>query len=194
MRNLVCAGVCMLLSGGCRAPTPPPPDFRPTATVKDIMDALVDPSADLLWDSVEIVATLNGTSEKAPKTDAEWQTLRRHAIGLVEASNLLIVPGRRIARPGEQAGDPRIDLQPEQIEALVSGDRAGWIALSHGLHDAALASLKAIESKDKTALLYAGANLDQACENCHLKYWYPNIQKPAPAGPGGRTEEDSKGK
>ena len=186
MRNPFCAGL-ILLAGACGAPAPPPPDFRPTATVKDIMDALVDPSADLLWDSVEIVATLDGTSEKAPQTDAEWQTLRRHAIGLVEASNLLLVPGRRIARPGEQAGDPRIDLQPEQIEALVSSDRAGWITLSHGLHDAALASLKAIESKDKRALLYAGANLDQACENCHVKYWYPKIDKAAPAEPGGRA-------
>jgi hypothetical protein len=193
MRNPFRASLLILLASACRAPAPPLPDFRPTATVKDIMDALVDPSADLLWDSVEIVATLNGTSEKAPQTDAEWQTLRRHAIGLVEASNLLLVPGRRIARPGEQAGDPRIDLQPEQIEALVASDRAGWIALAHGLHDAALAALKAIESKDKTALLYAGADLDQACENCHLKYWYPNIQKVTPAAPDGRAQE-SKGK
>ena len=34
-------------------------------------------------------------------------------------------------------------------------------------------SLKAIESKNADDLLNAGQAIDTACENCHLKYWYP---------------------
>ena len=171
---------------GCSAPAPPPAsspgaEYRPTATVKDIMDSLVDPSADYVWDSVEILVTAQGIEERAPKTDEEWKDVRRRAIALMEASNMLLVPGRHIARPGEKAEDPKIELDPERIEAMVNQDRAAWTTLAHGLHDAASEALKAIDAKDKTALLYSGDGLDKACENCHLKYWYaPDLLKKTP--------------
>jgi len=137
--------------------------YRATSTIKDIMDSVIDPSADAVWDSVEIVATLQGTEQHAPKTDDEWKAVRRHAVTLVEASNLLVIPGRRVARPGEPAGDPKIDLPPEEIQKLVDGDPARWIRLAHGLHDAATTTLKAIDAQDVNGLLAAGEVLDAAC-------------------------------
>src|SRR4029079_4700981 len=107
-------------SAACSRSTPP--EFQPTATVKDIMDSVVDPNADAIWDSVEIVATLQGIEEKAPRTDEEWKDLRRHAISLLEASNLLLVPGRQVAKPGEKAEDERVDLKPEEIADRVKND------------------------------------------------------------------------
>ena len=167
----------MLLLCGCavcaaRCSRAPSPEFQPTATVKDIMDSVVDPSADAIWDSVEIVATLQGTEEKAPKTDEDWKNLRRHAISLLEASNLLLVPGRHVAKPGEKAEDERVDLKPEEIEDRVKNDPAAWTTGAHGLHAATLESLKAIEARDVKALLNAGDVLDQSCETCHRQYWY----------------------
>ena len=147
--------------------------YRATSTIKDIMDSVIDPSADAVWDSVEIVATLQGTEQHAPKTDDEWKAVRRHAVTLVEASNLLIMPGRRVARPGEPAGDPKIDLPPEEIQKLVDGDLARWVRLAHGLHDAASTTLKAVDARDVNGLLAAGEGLDAACEACHKTYWYP---------------------
>ncbi len=177
MRVLFVVGFACLLTVAvaCTSPAPaaPDPGFRPTSTVKDIMDSIVDPGADAIWDSVEIVVTAQGTEERAPKTDDEWKEVRRRAVSIMEATNMLLVPGRRIARPGEKAENPKIELAPEQIEVMVNADRAQWTTLAHGLHDAASAALKAIDEKDKTALLYSGDGLDRACENCHLKYWYP---------------------
>lgn len=160
----------LVMAAGCSRPEPPP--YRMTSTVKDIMDAIVDPNADAIWDSVEVVATLDGTTEKSPKTDDDWKALRRHAIALAEASNLLLLPGRQIARPGEQAEDARVDLNPEEIEARVTQDPTAWIRGAHGLHDAVMESLKAIEARDVKALLNAGDVLDQSCESCHRRYWY----------------------
>jgi hypothetical protein len=37
-----------------------------------------------------------------------------------------------------------------------------------------MVALKAIDARDKEALLDSGDAIDQACENCHVKYWYPN--------------------
>jgi hypothetical protein len=183
MRNLLAAlvGFGLFLSGACSRDSAP--EFQPTATVKDIMDSIVDPNADFIWDSVEIVVTLQGTEEKSPKTDDDWTALRRHAIALLEASNLLLVPGRQIARPGEKAEDSRVDLHPEEIEARVNQDRAAWVAGAHGLHDATLESLKAIDAKDVKGLLNAGDVLDQSCESCHRKYWYRVAPGQAPPEP-----------
>ena len=156
-------------------------EFRTTATVKDLMDSVVDPGADFLWDAVETTVSAKGTEEKAPHTDEEWKEVRRHAIMLMEATNLLLVPGRHVARPGEKADDPKVELAPEQIEDMIKKDPVSWAKFAHGLHDATMEAFKAIEAKDSEGLLNAGDGIDNACEKCHLQYWYPNERKPEEA-------------
>jgi hypothetical protein len=148
-------------------------EYRTTATIKDIMDSMVDPGADYIWDAVETVVSAKGVEEKMPHTDEEWKNVRRHAIMLLEATNLLQIPGRHVAKPGEKADDPKVELAPEQIEEKIGKDRAAWIKYAHGLHDATMESLKAIEAKDPEMLLNTGDAIDNACEKCHLEYWYP---------------------
>ena len=138
--------------------------------------------ADAIWDSVEIVATLEGTEHKAPKTDDDWKALRRHAVALVEASNLLLIPGRHVARSGEKPDDARVDLHPEEIEALLAKDPSAWAMRAHTLYDAAAESLKAIDAHDVTSLMNSGETLDTACESCHRNYWY---RTPPPEGAAG---------
>jgi hypothetical protein len=154
-------------------------EFRPTSTIKDIMDSMVDPSADVIWESVATIITITGTEEKAPQTDEEWKAVRRGAIRIIEATNLLLIPGRHVARPGEKAENENIELGPEEIEARLNQDKASWITLAHGLHDAGTEALRAIDARDPPALSTAGEGLDRACENCHLKYWYPPGKAPA---------------
>jgi hypothetical protein len=162
-------------------PADPQPEYRLTATVKDIMDALVDPGSDYIWDSVETTVSAKGVEEKAPKTDEDWKQVRNHAIMLLEATNLLQMPGRHVAKSGEKADDPKVELGPEQIETLINNDRAAWIKYAHGLHDATMKTLEAAEAKDKDKLLEVGNDIDEACEKCHLQYWYPNEKRPESA-------------
>ena len=72
----LCAGALgLFLAVACRAQQPPPATpspqegYRPTATIKAIMDSLVDPSADVLCESVATVITRAGTEERQPRTD-----------------------------------------------------------------------------------------------------------------------------
>src|SRR5215471_7400226 len=167
------SSVLLVLLAGCATKPAPEPEFRPTATVKDIMDSMVDPSADFVWASVATVVDADGEHEKFPQTDDEWKDVRRRVITILEATNLLLVPGRHIAKPGEKADNPKIELAPEAIEALVNQDRPSWIRLAHGLHDAAAEALKAADARSTEAIMTAGETLDRACENCHQKYWYP---------------------
>jgi hypothetical protein len=188
-RKMALAGAFLALVSACASQQPQAqqktggaePEFRTTATVKDIMDALVDPGSDYIWDSVETVVSAKGVEEKAPHTDEEWKAVRNHAIMLLEATNLLQMPGRHVAKAGEKADDPKVELAPEQIETMINNDRASWIKYAHGLHDATMEALKAAEAKDKDKLLDVGNGIDEACEKCHLQYWYPNERRPESA-------------
>jgi len=142
--------------------------------VKDIMDSMIDPSADAVWESVGTVIDATGTHETFPQNDEEWAAVRRHAVILMEAANLLLMPGRHIARPGEKAEDPKIELSPEAIEELVKQDRQTWDRLALALHEGAASAIKFIDSKDTEGIMTAGDAIYQACDSCHRKYWYPN--------------------
>ena len=152
---------------------PAGPQFRLTASIKDIMDSIVDPSADVLWESVATIVSAKGTEERRPRTDEEWATVRRNAIRLVEATNLLVMEGRHVAKPGEKSENPGIELEPQQMEDLINKDRESFVKLAHALQEAGTVALAAIDAKNAEGLLDAGETIDTACENCHLKYWYP---------------------
>jgi hypothetical protein len=167
----------------CRqAPAPAAPasaaEFRPTATVQDLMLHMIDPQADILWNSVATVVSDKGIEERQPKTDEEWVAVRHSAIILLEATNLLLID-RPVAKSGVKSEHPGIELGPDEIDAIRKKDPEAWIKYAHGLHDTLVPALKAIDAKDPAALTSAGAEIDMACENCHQHYWYPNDQKPS---------------
>jgi hypothetical protein len=172
------AGVLVVGSACKRAePVQPEPALLNTATIKDIMDSMVDPSADFLFESVQTVADEKGVREIAPQTNEEWQEVRRRAMILLEAPNLLIMNGRAVANPGDKSANPAIELEPAQIQALIDGDRPAFIERARLLQDAGMLALKAADARNKDALFAASERIDKACENCHLKYWYPNDQR-----------------
>jgi hypothetical protein len=181
---LSATGVALLVVAACSSQQPAPPspaaakpntaaEFRTTATIKDLMDSIVDPNADFLWDSVSTIVTRKGIDERRPRTPDEWKEVRRHAIAMIEATNLIIMDGRKVARPGEKSENPGIELGPEEIQMLIDEDRPTLIQRAHALHDAGMKALAAIDKKDVEGLSDAGEAIDEACEQCHLKYWYP---------------------
>jgi hypothetical protein len=165
------AGLLLTL-GGCK-PAARTPQYAPMATLRDVMKSIVEPNADFLWDSVETVATAKQTENKMPRTDEEWLEVHEHAVALVEATNLLLIPNRHIAKPGEKADNPGMERDPQEIEAMISKDRATFLNRIGGLREASLKMLTAVEAKDVTAMEDAGGILDSACETCHTTYWYP---------------------
>ena len=164
-------------SSACAKPAPAAPALLSTSTIKDIMDSIVDPSADYLFESVAQIADEHGVTEKAPHTPEEWKEARRRAVQLLEAPNLLAIKGRIVARPGERSENPNVELQPEEIQKLIDADHAAFVTRARLLQDAAQAALAAIDAKDAKGLFNAAGQLDKACENCHLYYWYPNDKR-----------------
>jgi len=181
---------CLALIAACQGQSPAPaapaapaePTYLPTATIKDLMLSMVDPSADVVWLSVTTIVDEKGLKETMPKSDEEWKKVRHGAIALAEAANLLKMPGRRVAQPGEKSDTPGVELEPEEMDVLIAKDRAAWHERATHLHDAAIDVIGAIDARDGNKVFELGEQIEEACENCHKQYWYPNeVIPPVPA-------------
>jgi hypothetical protein len=133
-----------LVTFGCSEPSGPP--FDPQASVKELMVSIVDPAADVLWDSVGTVISEEGIEEWYPKTDEEWSSVRASAVTIMESGNLLMIGTR-------------------------ARDRGMWMELSKGLIDAGRAAVEAAESKNPDAVFAVGEEVYVACDRCHALYW-----------------------
>lgn len=146
MRTLLWLAPLIVLAGSsCSRPVPPSPPFETVATPKELMNAVLDPAVDVIWDAVGWVVTSEGTFEKAPATDDEWATVRASAVLLAESGNLLMIGGR-------------------------SGGSPEWIAQSQALIENSKRAIQAIDKKDKDALFTIGGDLYDVCTNCHRQF------------------------
>jgi hypothetical protein len=123
-------------------------EFKPVATVDEVMEGIVIPSSQAIFDAV---VYLNGQLVQGPKTDEDWANLRIQALALAEAGNLLIMPPR-------------------------AKDTGDWVKLALDLNGQAMIVAHAAEKKDLNALLAAGGKVYEVCTACHEKYATPEGQ------------------
>jgi len=140
------------------------PGASPVYTsIRDLMQSIIDPSADVLWNAVgTIVDKENGIVELSPKTEEDWLNMRHAAVRIIEGGNLLLMPGRLAAPAGARSETPGVELA---LQAL------------------GLEALRASEAKNAVLLMDIGARMDGVCESCHQTYWYPH---PFTSPSGGR--------
>ncbi len=183
--------ILVLLSSCASKEAPPPPPaaaptaavlpggLKPVASVLDLMLDTVAPTADVMWSAVGTVSTPTGSKDLAPSTDAEWAAVRQKAVLLMEVANLLVVDGRVVAHPGQTMKDPpgETDLTPAQAQAAIDKDRAAFVGFAAAFQGAAGDMLAAIDKRDVEAYSTAGGTLDEVCESCHTRFWYPNAAK-----------------
>ncbi|HUK35155.1 MAG TPA: hypothetical protein VLV86_14655 [Vicinamibacterales bacterium] len=150
-------------------------DMKPVVSVKELMRDMLDPASDYIFDAVKVETTKAGTVEKLPKTDEDWERLRIGATTIAEGVYLLKVP-RPFAPPGDEnnsAGPDATELSPAQIKAKLEHDPVLWNAKIEALRNVGLEVLEIVKTRKSGELWEASYNLDQACESCHVQYWYP---------------------
>ena len=121
-----------------------PPPFKPIADTALLMEAVIDPMADVIWGSVGTIVTAAGEEHIRPKTEEEWMAVRNAAVAVTEAGNLLMMVPR--AKDAE------------------------WMRISQAMIDTGAAAIKAAEAKDPDGVFDAGADIYAVCTNCHAKY------------------------
>jgi hypothetical protein len=154
-------------------------DMKPYVSIKEVMENIIDPIADNIFDAVGTDISAKGVVETKPTTDEDWAKVRIGAVTLAEGTNLLKMV-RPVAPPGDKnnSGGPNApELSPEAIQAKIDGDRALWNKHADELRDEALKVLDLVKAKNADAIFQAGSRIDRACENCHLEYWYPGDRK-----------------
>ena len=152
---------------------PAGPSFTPVLSVKELMENIVDPQADYVFDAVGSDIGPKGIVDIKPTTDEDWTKIQRGAYVLAESSNLLKMT-RKMAPDGvanREKGGP--ELTPAQIEAKVKENPAMWNSHADTLRTEALKVIDIVKARDADKLLAAGSAIDQACEACHLDFWYP---------------------
>lgn len=137
---LVAAALLTLACG--RGSADPGTGFTSVATTRDLMDGIVIPYSQLIFQSV---AYENGQLTHAPRSDDDWHQLRVRALAVAEVGNLLMMDPRR-----KDGGD--------------------WVNLSHRFTLAAADVAKAATAKDVDRTLLAGGELYDTCTDCHRKY------------------------
>jgi hypothetical protein len=167
------------------APATPPvaaySEFNTAATIRDVMNTLIDPTADTLWNAVRFENTEDGAREYRPEPDEDWAALRRAAVATIEGGNSLMIPGRRVAAPGATTEFPEYEFMPDEVQARLDENRAAFDGFAQGLQAAAVEILGAIDARNVELLSEKGGALDEACESCHIQYWYrPEVPKQTP--------------
>ena len=164
------------------ADAPLAPEQRVYTSIRDIMQAIVDPSADVLWNAVGTVVDEQGFHDALPKTDEEWANVRHAAVRMIEAGNLLAMPGRLAAPPGAKSETPGVELEPPDITALMIKDRKSFDGFAAALQGLGVEAMGAIEAKNGDALGEIGSRMENVCESCHQTFWYPTAAAPQAAG------------
>lgn len=141
-----------LLAAGCES-SPEPVLFQPEADTRLLMEAIVDPLTDVIWDAVGTQVTGDGTVEIRPETEEEWTAVRNSALMLAESGNLLMMAPRAV-------------------------DDDEWMTAAAALVDTGMSAVRAAEAQDPEQLFEAGRILYAVCRNCHQKYWADAVLLP----------------
>ncbi len=116
----------------------------PVASIRQIMNGVVAPSATVIYRSVATTVTAKGVDETVPRTEEEWAHVANNAAVLAETGNLLLMNDRAVDD--------------------------GWVKISRELTAAATMALKAAESKSADGIIEAGGAINETCDNCHAQY------------------------
>jgi hypothetical protein len=135
--------VCASALIACGAPAGPP--FKPVADTKLLMQSVVDPNADVIWDSVKSIVTAAGVEEIRPKNEAEWAAVRNSAVTLAESGNLMMMVPR--AKNGDE-----------------------WMTFARELIDTSERAIHAADARNADQIFTIGGDIYEACSHCHQKY------------------------
>jgi hypothetical protein len=84
------------------------PRYELATDVQHTMELIVDPAADIIWDSAGSIITAAGEQDLAPATPEGWAEGEVAAAVLAESGNLLMMPGKsfRPFKSNFAAADP----------------------------------------------------------------------------------------
>ncbi len=169
MRVQAGALVVILALGGCSA--------RPSApTVHEFMSGAVAPQAQVLWDISNRAMDSNGDADGSKLTADDWMKLaeasgelRRAALSLASIDKpVAVAAGGKIDDEGETGASTGA-----QVQGFIDANREQFRTHAAALGRISGDFLAASKKRDAKRLMDDAGRLDEVCEACHVKFWYP---------------------
>lgn len=168
MKGFFVATACVALLCACSKPTSSTqtaaqtvqPKYNTSLPTDELMAHVIDPASFIYWKGAGTEETAKGTRDLAPTTEEGWEALESAAATLIEAGNMLQLPGRPKAHTSD----------------------ADWNAYAQQLTNLAIPAKAAAEKHDDKAVYKLGAEIYQVCTACHEQYVIqPQLKANGPA-------------
>ena len=145
--------------------------------VHGIMKDVVAPQAAVMWDVGNRAMDDNGAPDVSKLSAGDWtklavaaEAMKAASIAMADTPKIEVAPaGVKIQDEGGAGGG----ATAKQIQAFIDADPKDFAQHARALAEVSDAFLTAAKTKDAKTLGDASSNLDQVCEACHMKYWYP---------------------
>lgn len=156
--------LAVLALSACTADsTPESEPYVAVADMHELMAHVLEPSAQVYWQSVGWILDEEGEHELRPETDEEWIAVENAAFMVAETGNLLMMDGRAL-------------------------DDAAWMTMSRALIEIGRRAVEVAEARDEQAVFDVGAEMYYVCTQCHATYALETL-RPS----DDRAEEESGG-
>ena len=144
----------MLFASGCTKEDAKTEFFVETQTLQDTMHFLLEPAADVIWDSAGWIITEDETIDLVPTTDAGWFKVAHNGVTIMESGNLLLMPSLR-------------------------HDDEDWAEISRGLVAVGASIKQSALDQNGERLFQLGGQLYNVCVACHQNYWIDSPVRPS---------------
>ncbi|HKU17201.1 MAG TPA: cytochrome c [Steroidobacteraceae bacterium] len=149
------------------------------ANVHDLMKDVVAVQAQVVWDVSNQAQDDAGNPDASKLAAGDWtkimaagEKVRQAAQALAQSEHVLAAaPGVKL----EGEGNPGA-FGAQQVQAAIDANPAQFRAYSKALAVSMEQLASATKTKDATKLADVSGALDQVCETCHVKFWYPQQQ------------------
>ena len=143
-----CLAIALALSACGKAEETPvaTPEYINAHNIRQLMEIVVQPPADVFWNSSGTIVNAAGEHDLTPTTDEGWFATQSAAATIAEMGNLLLMPQYSRGR-GED-----------------------WSQFSRSLIEVGMMAEKAAVDRDAEALLETGGTIYSVCSACHQIY------------------------
>ncbi|BAV64454.1 hypothetical protein SCLO_1014140 [Sphingobium cloacae] len=152
-----------------------------SGVLHEAMKDVVAPQAQILWDVSNRGMNDEGAPDGSRLTDEDWAKIIAAGASLeAKATELAETKKIVVARPGETIQDQENPgaSTPQQVQAFIDKDPESFSAMAQALAQSGKEFSEAAKQRDAVKLAALSGALDQVCEDCHLRYWYPQQATP----------------
>lgn len=115
-------------------------------STQQLMEVVIQPTAEMYWDSVQYISDETGNHDISPQTDEDWTRTRMAAASISEFGNLLMTP------------------------LYAEGRGEDWIEFSQGMVEVGKLAEQAAVERDTEKVFEVGGTVYNVCSACHQVY------------------------